>query len=639
MSFTAVFGGDNVDPSYLSYVAYSTAVPLTLVWSRDANTSSNVMASKIDVTATAASVTIGVPDATQVSVGRDVLIRNAGATTFGVINAAGATIGTVASGQSWYFYLTNNSTVAGTWQSVQFGAGTSSASAASLAGAGLQAVTTLLNQNLLVTSVPGNYAPGVGDRATALLATGGAVTYSPASAGTLGSGWFTWVINGGTGNVVWTPSGGQLVDGAATKTLAPTESALFFSNGTNFWSAAYGRAVVNTVTGIAINAAALVSPATLSSTQVAAQVQDYSGALLANLIVNYGAGVGFWFVRNNTTGAFTLTARVNGADPGVAVTQGSYSILRSNGSTMSVAFTATSGTVTSVAGSADFTGVPITTSGTLGLSNTGAIAGTYGSATEVSQIVVDAKGRLSSAVAVPIALTIAQIAAFTSADLRGRLSDESGTGLAVFNNAPSLTDPDVSTQTTGNNTTKAASTAFVQATLAASPALGGDPTAATQTLGNNSTRIASTAYVMANTNNFAAAQTVATSLLHGINTKMICNSQTFETGGDYYNPVTGRHTPLIAGQYSYTASAGMPGASPAIYETFIMVYKNGVLIPGAINVVYRPAQYNTTFGFVSALVDMNGTTDYVEIFLYQSNDLVGNASTTPSQCSFSGYRV
>ena len=55
----------------------------------------------------------------------------------------------------------------------------------------------------------------------------------------------------------------------------------------------------------------------------------------------------------------------------------------------------------------------------------------------------------------------------------------------------------VATQTPGDNSTKAASTAFVQDTLVASPALQGNPTATTQSATNNSTRIATTAFVQA----------------------------------------------------------------------------------------------------------------------------------------------
>lgn len=62
-------------------------------------------------------------------------------------------------------------------------------------------------------------------------------------------------------------------------------------------------------------------------------------------------------------------------------------------------------------------------------------------------------------------------------------------------------NPTATTQATGNNSTRIASTAFViaeaLAILAASPALGGTPTAPTQVISDNSTAVATTAFVQA----------------------------------------------------------------------------------------------------------------------------------------------
>jgi hypothetical protein len=55
------------------------------------------------------------------------------------------------------------------------------------------------------------------------------------------------------------------------------------------------------------------------------------------------------------------------------------------------------GTVTQVSTGTGLTGGPITTSGTVSLANTAVTAGTYGNATTVSQITVDAQGRITSA--------------------------------------------------------------------------------------------------------------------------------------------------------------------------------------------------------------------------------------------------
>lgn len=54
----------------------------------------------------------------------------------------------------------------------------------------------------------------------------------------------------------------------------------------------------------------------------------------------------------------------------------------------------------------------------------------------------------------------------SSANLAAALTDETGSGAAVFGTAPTLSNPVVGTQSYGDSSTKAASTAFVQAAIA-----------------------------------------------------------------------------------------------------------------------------------------------------------------------------
>uniref|UniRef100_E6VGI6 Uncharacterized protein n=1 Tax=Rhodopseudomonas palustris (strain DX-1) TaxID=652103 RepID=E6VGI6_RHOPX len=69
-----------------------------------------------------------------------------------------------------------------------------------------------------------------------------------------------------------------------------------------------------------------------------------------------------------------------------------------------------------------------------------------------------------------VAYTAAKLSVFgatSSAELAGVISDETGTGALVFANGPTLINPDVGTQAIGDNSTKAASTAWVTSKIAA----------------------------------------------------------------------------------------------------------------------------------------------------------------------------
>jgi len=94
--------------------------------------------------------------------------------------------------------------------------------------------------------------------------------------------------------------------------------------------------------------------------------------------------------------------------------------------------------------------------------------------------------------------TLAQFAATTSAQLAGVLTDETGSGAAVFASSPALAGtPTAPTAGAGTSTTQIATTAFVATSFAplASPALTGTPTAPTAGGGTNTTQLATTAFV------------------------------------------------------------------------------------------------------------------------------------------------
>lgn len=398
MSWTQTFGGKTQRPSQVSFRAVALTSNLTLVWPLNAPPSSEVVADIMDVTPDAPGHVITLPSATEAGVGNNILFRNLGADSFDIVNNTGGAVATVPSGGAYFIYLRNNSTVAGLWGVIFYGVGSTTVDAASLAGNGLEAISTTLNVDFPIATKNATYNVGVNDRATMLTNTGGTITFNLPPAATVGDGWFIGAINEGSGSLTLDPNGAETIDGQSTKVLAIGESCFVVSDGANFRTIGYGRSISTTVSALSKDVAGS-GTIVMSSTEVASQVINFTGALTGARIVEFGTGPGYWFVFNNTSGAFTLTARVNNTDPGVALTQGNYSIIRSDGTNMAVAFTATSGTVTNVATGTGLTGGPITSSGTISLANTTVAAGGYGTASGAPfvNLTVDAQGRLTAA--------------------------------------------------------------------------------------------------------------------------------------------------------------------------------------------------------------------------------------------------
>jgi hypothetical protein len=280
-----------------------------LQWPINGN-NTNVVASIIQVTASAANLKLYLPSALQVSTGQSVLIQNIGATSFTVTDISGNTIIAIASGVAQYIFLTNNSTNNGVWSTVTFGAGTSAANAAALAGAGLVAINTTLNQEYAESSLFSSAVLNDTYRAQFLVWSSGVGTITLPTASTVGNGWFVMIRNGGSGIVTLTPSGTDTIDTNVNQQLQLTESLVVVSNGINGYATfAYGRSNVFAYTQLAKTVA--TGSYTLTAVEYANVVQEYFGALTGNVIIVLPSTVQIYYLNNQTTGAFSLTFKTS----------------------------------------------------------------------------------------------------------------------------------------------------------------------------------------------------------------------------------------------------------------------------------------------------------------------------------------
>lgn len=346
-TYTNPFTGQTVSPSPVGYESLSISADTTLQWPINGNDQVQVVANIIEVTATVASLSLIMPPATQVSVGQTVLIRNIGANTFTVKDNAGGTIVSIASGIAQYIYTTTNTTAAGTWSTVTFGAGTSAANAATLAGYGLTALGTTLNQSYEVTSYFGNATLTDAVRAQLNVWSSGVGTLTLPASGTVGENWFCMIRNNGTGILTITPQGTDTIDGNANQQLQLTESLVIVCNGTGWNTFGLGRSNSFAYTLLALSITG--GTTTLTSAQAANTIQEYSGVLTSNQIIVVPSTVQLYTFTNNTTGAFTLTIKTavfGGAT--IVVPQGDSLVLICDGTNVYNAASGSSSSLTSL---------------------------------------------------------------------------------------------------------------------------------------------------------------------------------------------------------------------------------------------------------------------------------------------------
>ncbi len=330
-TYTNPYTGQTINPSQVGYESLTISTNTALSWPINGTTSSNIVANIIEVTATVAGLQLQLPPATQVSVGQAVIIRNVGAGgnfAFTVTDTSGNTIVSIALSASgsvsntYYVYLTNNTTPNGVWTNVAMGIGTSSAAAGSLAGAGLTAIANTLNENTTVTPFSANYTFLTADRATLFPWIGGAGTATLPDPILVGAGWFISVKNNGTGILTVTAVGSSystVIDPLAPGSGSPGgsssvqvqigNSSIFVTDGTYWYTYALAQTNVFNYTQLVVNVnlPTLTSPYQMSAAFAKNVIQEFTGVLSANLLVLLPPTVQLYSLRNLTTGGYSLT--------------------------------------------------------------------------------------------------------------------------------------------------------------------------------------------------------------------------------------------------------------------------------------------------------------------------------------------
>lgn len=128
---------------------------------------------------------------------------------------------------------------------------------------------------------------------------------------------------------------------------------------------------------------------------------------------------------------------------------------------------------------------------------------------------------------------------------------------------------------------------------------------------------------------FSAYPSSGQSLSGGTHTKVLFQTEEFDTAS-CYDTSNSRFTPNVAGYYQINGRV-RPNATNG--EAEITLYKNGSSFKTGSNVNLSSGTQNGTVG--SFLVYMNGTTDYLEVYIYLTNSSTSTSASTSTY--FQGY--
>lgn len=337
--YTNVFGGANIYPSYVTYSDIQLSSDVTLSWPEETSTNDNLATKIIDVTPSTSGLSITLPYASKTGTGNTILFNNRGSQTFTVKNADGVQVVTIDAGTLWQVYVTDNTTAAGSWVALQYGATVSQANASSLAGTGIVAVGTLLSQSVPITTFNSNYTASTSDRAKMFNWTGSAGTYNLPDASTVGDNWFFYLRNSGSGAITVTPPGVETIDQGLFKSFQPTESAIIACDGSNFYTIGFGQSAE-----FAFDYTVIAVPGsgnyTLTGSELNRISYRFTGALTGNRTIIVPPTVQQYWVDNQTTGAYILSVEPYGGGIGVTIAQGERAILYCDGTNVLNASTA-----------------------------------------------------------------------------------------------------------------------------------------------------------------------------------------------------------------------------------------------------------------------------------------------------------
>jgi hypothetical protein len=302
-TYVDVFTGSNIYPTDVSLTKLDLTASITLWWPQEAQPNQPIASSIVQIdSSTAANWIITMPDARRTSIGDTTLFNNLSSRVVIINDAGGTQIVSLDPGTQWQVYLASNTTQAGVFEVYQFGAGTSTANASALAGAGLKAISSKLAQSASVTGFTSSFNLASTDRAELFnfLESAAGVEVTLPNPSVAQNDWFVQLRNSGASSITLLPFASETIDGLSSLTFNPGDSAFIMCDGTNYCTVGFGQNANFAFEYIIIDLDGVGTDYTLSGSELNRVGYEFTGSMTASFTVIVPATVQQYWVFNNT---------------------------------------------------------------------------------------------------------------------------------------------------------------------------------------------------------------------------------------------------------------------------------------------------------------------------------------------------
>lgn len=329
-----VFGGGAITPAQVGFRQLELEEDTTLFWPSSYLDTSNVLPYYLLVTGVEEEdLNLTLPAANQVGVGMNFIINNIGTEDFTLRTNGGDELGTIAAGTCYFYIISDNSTVDGTWVPLTFGTGTSSADANALAGKGLKAISTTLNTNIpTVSGITTDQTIVIADRAKLFIWQGGVGVFTLPDIVDAPNGFYISINNQGTGDI--TVEGDANINNSSDAlSVTLGQSVTLVSDGTAWWDLGYNPLTFFQASRIDIDVSGNTNYP-LSTTEAFNNIIEFSGAVTGDIIVLFPSAVDEWTLFNDTTGAGSVSVRLDSGGTTYLLPKGARMQFYSDGNSM-----------------------------------------------------------------------------------------------------------------------------------------------------------------------------------------------------------------------------------------------------------------------------------------------------------------